>query len=132
MNDVEAATLLAIASGFDRRQVTEVTARAWSLALEGRDYAECERAVIQHFKDPATRGEYLTIGHVLDRIDSEQRLGASAIAADVRSAKARGMIGQDWPVKEPLPERVRIELQAARIRELAEAKENGFGLQIEG
>lgn len=132
MNDVEAATLLAIAAGFDRRIVTEVTARAWSLALEDRSFAECERAVIAHFKDPATRGDYLTVGHILDRLDAEQRLSANAIAADVRSAKARGMVGSDWPAKDKLPDAVMSRLREARERELLAANDNGFRLQLDG
>lgn len=122
MNRTDAAKLLTVAAGFDRRQVTEVTATAWAAALHGYDYSECEKAIIAHHRDPATRGQYLTVGHVLDRVESWGRNRTGDIEADVRSAKARGMVSSDWPDRDPLPESVAERLAAARMRERQEAE----------
>lgn len=117
MNRTDAAKLLTVAAGFDRRQVTEVTATAWAAALHGYNYRECETAIIEHHRDPATRGQYLTVGHVLDRVEHDNRAKRSDVEADVRSAKARGLIEQSWPKREPLPGDVAALLAAARERD---------------
>jgi len=123
MNATEAAKLLTVAAGFDRRQVTEITATAWAAALTGHDYQECETAIIAHHRDPATRGQYLTVGHVLDRVEAARRdVRAVDIEADVRSAKARGLIGQDWPRRDPLPESIARRLADLRELDRSEAR----------
>lgn len=122
MTPVEAAKLLTVAAGFDRRQVTEVTATAWAAALTGQTYADCERAIIEHHRDPVTRSQYLTVGHVLDRVESWARASKGDVEADVRSAIARGLIGADWPKREPLPGDVAARLSFLRERERDEAR----------
>lgn len=121
MNVTEAAKLLTVAAGFDRRQVTELTATAWAAALEGYGYVECERAVIEHHRDPATRTTYLTVGHVLDRVERDARASTVDVETDVRAAKARGIIGADWPRREPLPPEAAYRLAQARERDRQEA-----------
>lgn len=121
MNTSDAAKLLTVAAGFDRRQVTDVTATAWAAALDGYTYAECERAVIAHHRDPATRTSYLTVGHVLDRVESAARASSADVETDVRAAKARGIIPQDWPRREPLTPEAAYQLRAARERDRQEA-----------
>lgn len=125
MNVTEAAKLLTVAAGFDRRQVTELTATAWAAALDGYRYVECERAVIEHHRDPATRTTYLTVGHVLDRVEHAARAGAADVETDVRAAKARGIIAADWPRREPLPPDAAYKLAAARDRDRQEAARYG-------
>lgn len=117
MNDLEAAKLLTIAAGFDRRQVTEMTARAWAAALSDQSYSDCERAVIEHYRDADTRREYLSVGHVLDRVEQWQRASRKQIEDDVRSAKARGLIDRDWPARDRLPADVAQALADARTRD---------------
>ncbi|MEW1706966.1 hypothetical protein AB0230_06965 [Microbacterium sp. NPDC089190] len=121
MNTSEAAKLLTVAAGFDRRQVTDVTATAWAAALKGHTYSECERAIIAHHRDPATRTTYLTVGHVLDRVEAGDRTSAADVETDVRAAKARGIIVQDWPRREPLTPEAAYKLRAARERDRQEA-----------
>lgn len=114
MNRVDAAKLLTVAAGFDRRQVTEVTATAWAAALTGYQYGECEAAIIAHHRDPATRAAYLTVGHVLDRVEAANRAKTADVEADVRSAKARGLVDRDWPRRDPLPPAIAAKLAASR------------------
>lgn len=123
MNDLEAAKLLTIAAGFDRRQVTEMTARAWAAALSDQSYVDCERAVIDHYRDADTRHDYLSVGHVLDRVERAQRATRKQIEDDVRSAKARGLIGRDWPKSERLPADVAQKLAEARAEDAAVSKQ---------
>jgi hypothetical protein len=121
MNISEAAKLLTIASGFDRRQVDELTATAWASALEGHTYAECERAIIAHHRDPATRTTYLTVGHVLDRVEQGMRTSTADVETDVRAARARGIVPADWPRRQPLEPEAAYRLQAARERDRQES-----------
>lgn len=121
MNISEAARLLTIASGFDRRQVDELSATAWASALDGYTYAECERAIIAHHRDPTTRTAYFTVGHLLDRVEQGLRLNAADIETDVRSAKARGIVSADWPARQPLDPEAARQLQTARDRDREDA-----------
>jgi len=122
MNTSDAAKLLTVAAGFDRRQVTDITATAWAAALDGYTYPECERAIIDHHRDPETRGQYLTVGHVLDRVEADTRARKGDVEADVRSAKARGLIDESWPRREPLPADVAARLSFMRDQERLEAR----------
>lgn len=131
MNKSEAAKLLTVASGFDRRQVDELTATAWAAALDGHTYVECERAIIEHHRDPATRTTYLTVGHVLDRVEAGARTNVVDVETDVRAAKARGIIPADWPRREPLTPEAAYRLQAARERDRQEAIRLSVG-ELEG
>lgn len=121
MNKTDAAKVLAVASGFDRRQVDELTATAWAAALDGYTYSECEKAVIAHHRDPLTRTSYLTVAHVLDRVEAGRRMRTADVEADVRSAKARGILGADWPARKPLTEEDAARLARARERDRQEA-----------
>ncbi|MGN6199103.1 hypothetical protein [Humibacter sp.] len=114
MNITEAAKLLTVAAGFDRRQVTEVTATAWAAVLANYPYPECERAVIEHYRDSKTRGQYLNVSHILDRVESSLRLRTRDIETDVRAAKARGIVPKTWPDNLPLSAEDAGRLQAAR------------------
>jgi len=122
VNKTETAKLLTIASGFDRRQVDELTAGAWASALTAYTFEQAQAAVVQHFRDPATRHEYLSIAHVLDRLERDTRARKADVEADVRSAKARGLIEPTYPANEPLPEDVRVLLFAARERDRETAR----------
>lgn len=114
MNITEAAKLLAVAAGFDRRQVTEVTATAWVAVLADYPYRECEHAVIEHYRDAKTRGQYLNVSHILDRVEASMRLRKRDIETDVRAAKARGLIAKTWPDDRPLTPEDAQRLQVAR------------------
>ncbi|MEX8058597.1 hypothetical protein [Microbacterium sp. 16-032] len=131
MNTSDAAKLLTVAAGFDRRQVTEVTATAWAAALDGHTYAECERAIIAHHRDPATRTTYLTVGHVLDRVEAGDRTSTADVEADVRSAKARGIIPADWPRRRELTPEAAYRLAQAREHDRQESIRLTGGAEIE-
>ncbi len=114
MNLVETAQVLTIASGFDNRQVDEVKVAAWFEVLRDADYDVCKAAVLDHFRGP-NRHDYFQIGHVVDFLERETRSTAKSVEADVRSAKARGIVGRDWPERKPL--------DAGHARELLEARD---------
>ncbi|HEX6682129.1 MAG TPA: hypothetical protein VF062_05015 [Candidatus Limnocylindrales bacterium] len=50
MTPAEASQVLAIAAGFDNRKPDPVTARTWAAALDGYRLADCEQAIIQHYR----------------------------------------------------------------------------------
>jgi hypothetical protein len=122
VNKTETAKVLTIASGFDRRQVDEMTVEAWASALTGYTFEQVQAAVVQHFRDPATRHDYLGIAHVLDRLERDTRARAADVEADVRSAKARGLIEPTHPAREPLPDDVKVLLFVARERDRETAR----------
>src|SRR5690606_35991583 len=101
MNKREIAQLLTVASGFDRRVVDELTVEAWASVpeLAAAPYDAAVAAVVAHQTSPK-RTEYLTVGHIVDALRVNGRSTAAAIEADVRSAKARGLIGRDWPARQ--------------------------------
>jgi hypothetical protein len=124
VNKTEVAKLLTIVSGFDRRQVDEMTVEAWHSIPEIADapYEVGQTAVMAHFRDPLTRNEYLTVGRVLDRIEVDARSKLADIEADVRSAKARGLLEPTYPPREPLPADVKVLLFQARERDRETAR----------
>lgn len=120
MNKVEIGQLLTIASGFDRFvTVDRVTTEAWHLALSNVSYAEAQEVVVAHFTGPRAK-EQFSVRHVLEAVESRLRMTDDAIEADVRSAKARGLIDRDWPKREPLPADVAALLSVARQRDIEE------------
>lgn len=124
MNKREIAQLLTLASGFDRRDVDEVTIEAWALVpeLAAADYTAATAAVVAHQTGPK-RSEYLTIGHIVDALRVNGRNTLAAVEADVRSAKARGLIDASWPARQQLPAKVRDTLTALRDGERRASEE---------
>lgn len=51
MNPTEAAALLTVCAGIDNRKPSAETARLWASMLDGLPYAECEAAVIEHYRE---------------------------------------------------------------------------------
>lgn len=132
MQASDAAELLAFIAAFDNRKVTKETAVAWAMAITREvptmtvDVAR--EIVMDHF---ATSAEYFTVGLLLDGVRRRLRLTAKAIADDVRSAKARGLIGDHDP-RVPLPADVAARLAAARAndREVAPAEIEGGSWEL--
>lgn len=122
MNKREIAQLLTIASGFDRRDVDDVTIEAWALVPEfiAADYNAAVAAVVAHQTGPK-RAEYLTIGHIVDALRVDGRSTLAAVEADVRSAKARGLVDASWPARNQLPADVRDALTTLRDGERRQA-----------
>lgn len=114
MNKLEMGKVLTVAAGFDLRRVDDLTVTAWMEVLGGYDYETVRQAVVDHHRDPVTRHDYLTVGHVLDRVERAVRARSADVEADVRSAKARGLVDRSWPRAEPLPVDVAEKLRAAR------------------
>jgi hypothetical protein len=123
MKQSEVGKLLTIASGFDRRDVDPITIESWSRVPEiiNADFEEAAAAVVAHQTGPHA-GEYLTVNHIVSALAAGERRAQYQVEADVRSAKARGMIGADYPPRQPLPHDVRHALATIRERENRQAQ----------
>ena len=126
MNTQETAKILAIAAGFDNRRPDDLATAAWQALLGGYGFDECRDAIVAHYRDPATRHQYLTAAHVLDRVEKTARARTADVEADVRSAKARGLLGAGWPSSRPLPDDVSVRLAQARERDRHAAQTLGI------
>jgi hypothetical protein len=129
MNRTEVAKLLTIVSGFDRRQVDELTVEAWHSIPEVAD-AEFDLAraiVIHHHGEPGT-GYFEARTLVAELRKAARRLGGD-VEADVRVAKQLGIVAADWPRRDPLPPEAAARLAnvRARMREDARRYEIGGG-----
>jgi hypothetical protein len=118
VNRQEIGQLLTVAGGFDNRKVDRVSVEAWALVPEivQARYEDALAAVVAHQTGPK-RHEYLTVSHIVDALRAGERQSDYEVEADVRSAKARGMIGADYPPRQPLPHDVRHALATIRERE---------------
>lgn len=117
MNTDEAAALLLVASGFDRFMVAnDITSTAWAIALADVPLAVAQDAVIAHYKSKDGRRS-VTVADILDAAAARGRTRQHQIDADVRSAKARGLISRDWPIHQQLPLDVASALAEARQRD---------------
>lgn len=134
MNKVEVGKLLALAAGFDNRKVDMVTTEAWAMVPEvvAADYESAKAAVVAH-QTGVKRSEYLTVGHIVEALRVSGRNTASQIAADVRSARARGLVDKTWPDDDLLPDDIRDALFTLRdgerrlAQERFEIEESGAG-----
>jgi hypothetical protein len=114
MNKTEAAELLTIAGAFDRWiAVNDATATAWSYVLSDVSADLAKAAVLEHYSGPDAHKQLMP-ADIIKAVEREARLTRPLIEADVRSAKARGLVSKDWPDAQVLPEDVRARLQAAR------------------
>ena len=114
MNKVEAAKLLLLASGFDRwMRADDLTATVWEKALRDVPYPLAEDAVVAHYSGDNAHKQLMP-ADIIKATEHAARLTRPQVEADVRSAKARGLIEQSWPVGELLPELVRERLRVAR------------------
>lgn len=112
--------VLARISNFDNRRLDESVARDWKVLLDrelhGRwDMDEAMGVVLDHFAQPSP--PYFTVGLLADGLRRRLRLSRRAVADDVRSAKARGLVGRDWSDRQPLPPGVAERLREARLRD---------------
>ena len=124
MNKAEVGVLLLLASGLDRFvQVDQVTTDAWYKVLSAHNvtYAQAEQACIDHYTGP-DGGRPFTVAHVIAAVAVSDRTAQNAIEADVRSAKARGLIEKSWPDRELLPEDIRNALFTLRDGERRAAR----------
>lgn len=115
MNMTEVTLLNRTVSGFTRSSPSDIEAAAWYLVLRDFEYKDAEQAVISHFLGP-NKHKFFEVGYILDGVREIRRLTPEKIEEDVRSAKARGFIGDDWPARQLLPADVMERLTAARAR----------------
>lgn len=120
MNIPEITRLLTIQSGFDRRQVDELTVTAWHQVPEvaAAGYEDAVKVVIAHQTAPEA-AEYFTVRHLVNGLKKSKRV--ADVEADVRSAKARGIIPENWPKSSPLNFRDAERLAELRERDRQEA-----------
>ena len=122
MNILEVSQILLLASGFTPFvAVNEVTTQAWHLALSGVEYEAAKAATVEHFTGP-NAGDNFGVHHIRAIVNRTGRTSVAAIEADVRSAKARGMIGREWPDGKQLPPAMLERLSRARAGEQATAR----------
>ena len=132
MQLAEVGKLLAIIKSFDNRKLDESTAMAWKMMLD-REVPDAtpEQAIEVVMSWFSTANPYFEVRHLVDGLKRELRLTAKAIADDVRSARARGLIG-DYDPRVPLPADVAARLAAARAndREVAPAEIEGGSWEL--
>lgn len=91
---------------------------AWHAVLStgapGMTFEEAQTCVIEFY---AEAGESLTPYALIDAWKRSHRLLPQQIADDVRSARARGIIGREWSEREPLPPEAAEKLRNARARD---------------
>lgn len=125
MTKKEIGLLLLLASGLDRFViVNNVTTDAWLRALDGVDVnlEQAKQACVNHYTGPDS-GRQFTVAHVVALVTADNRSTTYAVEADVRSAKARGLVEKSWPPRDLLPERVRDALFTLRDLERVAAAE---------
>lgn len=124
MQLTEVGKLLAIVKSFDNRKLDESTALAWKMMLDREvptaTLDQGTEVVLDWF---GKENPYFEVRHLVTGLKRELRLNRREIAADVRSAKARGIVGKDWSEREPLSWMDANALAAARWRERDELHE---------
>lgn len=114
MNLEESKELIGfISAGVDNRALSIATATIWTDLLRDVTLEDAKAAVRVHVANPQV--EYLDVKEILRLVRVGTRQTSEAIEADVRSAKARGMIEDSWPRDRPLP--VTVATRLARARE---------------
>jgi hypothetical protein len=116
MNAREATDLLTIiASAEGRSEVNEAQAISWAFALDDVPVEIAKHALQDAFR----AGDTYRLNPQTIRKHAAPYL--RRLAANVRSAKLRRLIPQDWPDTRPLPpaaaERLRLEFDATNDRE---------------
>lgn len=123
MNIEDTAKLMTIAAAYDGRIVVDpLSIQAWHEILEPFVYEEAKDVVIAHQISP-DRHRVLHVGDIREALGVRARRGRSQIEADVRSAKARGIITAEWPPAQELESEAMHALTEARQHEAAIGRE---------
>jgi hypothetical protein len=122
MNATDAAKLLSVLAELDRREFNAITAQAWAWALDDIPY----NLGLQAAKNAYKAGSYVDIA-AIERQITRMR---PQIESDVRAAKLRGLVADDWPKTQPIPDAAMDKLVAAR-KQLFEAN-NDYPDEIDG
>jgi len=130
MQLAEVGKLLAIIKSFDNRRLDESTAMAWKLMLDrevpSASLEQATEVVLDWF---GRENPYFEVRHLVAGLKRELRLNRAQVEADVRSAKARGLVDGSWSERVPLPVDVAERLAAARAvaRDAAPVEIEGGG-----
>lgn len=124
MMDFETTTLLALVASFDNRKVDEARSAAWHSILRDVDFEDAKQVVVAHFSHP---NDYLTVSHITEGVLRMHRRLPKQIEADVRAARARGIVDADWPESAPLSSSAAGRLAAARAGDLDVSEQLSLG-----
>ena len=120
MNKAEVTKLLAVAGAFDRWiRLDEMTVVGWGEILAHVPYALAVEAVKAHYAGPNAHKD-LRPADIITAVNVAARLTRGQVEADVRSAKARGLVDKSWPDSRVLTDAVRVRLAEAREADRAE------------
>lgn len=130
MNRAETTALLTMAGAFDRWiRVDDITVNGWMSALEDVPFVLAREAVKAHYCGPDAHKQIMP-ADVIKATKFAARLTLPQIEADVRTAKAYGLVPQSWPDRQPLAEDAREALADLREGKRREAIEHGVEGQI--
>lgn len=125
MKPSEVAELLIVDAGLNRyasaaNQSAE-KAVAWAAALNLKapslGFVEARSLVVEHY---ASSDESLTPYALIEAWERKHRRLPHQIRADVRSARARGLVGREHRDSEPLPDHVAAALLGLRAKEASD------------
>jgi len=119
MNKTETAKLLTIASMIDNRTVATETVEAWHMVVGHIDFDLAQEAMNLHWREST---EYLIPAHITKNLPRVRM----KIETDVRSAKARHLIGADWPAQKALTPDLQTALRDARSESGDAAAAGGY------
>lgn len=111
--------LLTYLHQFGGKEPSELMALAWHDLLEDVDYDQA-KSVVQDLVRAGTK--WIEVGDIIKGVDELNRGAVFDIEADVRVAKLKGIVSEDWPKSEPLslPDAERLRL--AREHDMAELR----------
>lgn len=112
MNATEAGKLLAILAAIDNRETDVTKAQGWAWALADVPYPRAVEAVQRAIRAGV---RYIDVQAIRGQLKDMQ----PQFEADVRSAKARGLIEEGWDKHEPLTEDLQRRLREIQAREWA-------------
>lgn len=118
MKKSEVSELLSFMSGMDNRIVDEARISAWFLIVGDIDAKDAAAIVVEHYK---TSRSYLEAVDIVEGAKRLHRLLPKQIEADVRGARARGLVDPEWPEHRPLPAEAQAKLADARANDRLEA-----------
>lgn len=116
MDAKETGELLIILAAATGREPSSAQAHGWAFALEDVPFPVGKEALRAALQSPDS-------GYVTPQVIRRHAQPVlRRLAADVRSAKVRGLVAKDWPEREPLPEHVAQQLaeEWARTNDLGE------------
>lgn len=124
ITEVETGQLLVIVKAFDNRKLDPAVARVWAMQL-GRNvpqatYQEAEAVVMDWF---STDNPYFELRHLVDGLKRKHRMMPAQVEADVRAAKAFGLLDKSHPASERLPVEAAQALAGARAARVAATRE---------